>query len=142
MRLIDAEPVEYALQAICDRESGVPLAIAEWLAGTICDAPAVDAVPVNDEVFGEVLNCAVRYAIESKTNVADTVVMGYITPLIPKLTEKTLLRFEGDVAASQWLGDTGDAEDWKKFRDAVCAERVKRGFEPYRGWWEIETAKG
>lgn len=46
MRLIDAEPVEYALQAICDRESGVPLAIAEWIAGTICDAPAVDAVPV------------------------------------------------------------------------------------------------
>ena len=45
-RLINAENVEYAFLAICDRESGVPLAIAEWLANVVRNAPTVDAVEV------------------------------------------------------------------------------------------------
>ena len=45
-RLIDAENVEYAFLAICDRESGVPLALAEWLANVVRNAPTVDAVEV------------------------------------------------------------------------------------------------
>ena len=45
-RLINAENVEYAFLAICDRESGVPLALAEWLANVVRNAPTVDAVEV------------------------------------------------------------------------------------------------
>ena len=45
-RLIDANDVEYALAAICDRESGIPLAVATWLANAVRNAPTVDAVPV------------------------------------------------------------------------------------------------
>ena len=46
VRLIDANNVEFTLQAICDRESGVPLVLAEWLAGVVRTAPTVDAVEV------------------------------------------------------------------------------------------------
>lgn len=45
-RLINAENAEYAFLAICDRESGVPLALAEWLANVVRNAPTVDAVEV------------------------------------------------------------------------------------------------
>ena len=45
-RLINAENVDYAFLAICDRESGVPLALAEWLANVVRNAPTVDAVEV------------------------------------------------------------------------------------------------
>lgn len=45
-RLIDADNVESVLLAICERESGIPLAVAEWLAGAVRNAPTVDAVPV------------------------------------------------------------------------------------------------
>ena len=45
-RLIYANDVEFALQAICDRESGVPLITAEWLASVVRKAPTVDAVEV------------------------------------------------------------------------------------------------
>ena len=45
-RLIDANSVEFALAGICNRESGIPLAVAEWLANTVRNAPTVDAVEV------------------------------------------------------------------------------------------------
>ena len=45
-RLIYANDVEFALQAICDRESGVPLITAEWLASVVRKAPTVYAVEV------------------------------------------------------------------------------------------------
>ena len=45
-RLIYANDVEFALQAICDRENGVPLITAEWLASVVRKAPTVDAVEV------------------------------------------------------------------------------------------------
>ena len=45
-RLIDADNVKFALTAIRDRESGVPLVLAEWLAGVVSNAPTIDAVPV------------------------------------------------------------------------------------------------
>lgn len=45
-RLIYADNVEFALTAIRDRESGVPLVLAEWLAGVVSNAPTIDAVPV------------------------------------------------------------------------------------------------
>lgn len=45
-RLIDANDVEFALAGICNRESGIPLAVAEWLANVVRNAPTVDAVEV------------------------------------------------------------------------------------------------
>ena len=45
-RLIDANGVEFALIGICNRESGIPLAVAEWLANVVRNAPTVDAVEV------------------------------------------------------------------------------------------------
>lgn len=45
-RLIYANDVEFVLQAICDRESGIPLIAAEWLSSVVRKAKTVDAVEV------------------------------------------------------------------------------------------------
>lgn len=45
-RMIDANDVEFALDGICNRESGIPLAVAEWLANIVRKAPTVDAMEV------------------------------------------------------------------------------------------------
>lgn len=53
----------------------------------------------NDEDFGAVLNCAIRYCLENR-NLMSFLVINYIVNKLPNLDEKTLLYFERDISDS------------------------------------------
>lgn len=59
-----------------------------------------------------------------------SLVCGYITPLLPELTDKTLDCFERDIAERERTGfDFGyscDCETWDAFYKAVCNEIERR----------------
>ena len=92
----------------------------------------------NDD-FGAILNCAVRYAIGRETYMP-SLVIGFIKPMIPYLNDKTLWCFDQDVTEAKWNGGYGhpriDEPGWIEFREVVRAERVKRGDTPYKSWRE------
>ena len=98
--------------------------------------PAID---LQDDDFGAVLNCAVRYAVGRQTYMPHLVI-GFITPLVPHLNNKTLWCFDQDLTNARWEGGYGDpridAPAWLQFHGLVRAERVKRGEKPYVSWRE------
>ena len=94
------------------------------------DAPKNMVDPTNDD-FGAVCNCAVRYCF-GRRSYMPSLVCGYITQLLPKLTDKTLDCFERDIAERKRtgfdFGDSCDYETWDAFHKAVCDEiERKRG---------------
>lgn len=94
---------------------------------------------LQDDFFGCILNCAVRYAIGRQTYMPGLVI-DFITPLIPYLSGKTLWCFDKDVTDARYECGYGDPRidepGWIKFLEAVRAERVKRGEPPYKSHWE------
>lgn len=86
-------------------------------------------VEANDDFFGAVLNCAVRYALGRRTYMPG-LVMEQIRKWLPLLSEKTLWCFEQDIARAQRdeaLGDPNiDAPGWMRFLSEVQEERAKR----------------
>ena len=105
----------------------------------VANVKAKPTIDLQDDFFGTVLNCAVRYAIGRKTYMPGLVI-GFITPLIPHLSDKTLWCFDQDVTNARWeggYGDPCDERDWKKFLEAVRVERTKRGETPYKSHWEV-----
>jgi hypothetical protein len=65
-----------------------------------------------------------------------SLVIGYITPLLPGLSDKTLWCFDQDMTEAKYTGGYGDSKidepGWKRFHEAVRAERTKRGHELYK----------
>ncbi len=53
-------------------------------------------IPVGDDNFGAVLNCAVRYSIGRQTYMPSLVV-GFITPLLPHVSDRTLYVLDQDI---------------------------------------------
>lgn len=98
--------------------------------------PAID---LQSDDFGAVLNCAVRYAIGRQTYMP-SLVIDFITPLIPHLNNRTLWCFDQDVTNAKWEGGYGDPRcdepKWLKFLEDVRAERIRRGETPYKSWRE------
>ena len=96
-------------------------------------------VDLQDDEFGTMLNCAVRYALGRRTYMP-SLVIGFITPLLPKLSSKTVWCFDQDVTDAKYspggYGDACDEQDWTRFREAVRAERTRRGEELYKSHWE------
>lgn len=92
-----------------------------------------------DDGFGAVLNCAVRYAIGRRTYMP-SLVIDFITPLIPQLSSKTLWCFDQDITEQRWCGGYGDPRIdepcWMRFHEAVRAERQRRGDKLYVSWRE------
>lgn len=92
------------------------------------DVPKGMIDPTNDD-FGAVCNCAVRYCL-SRRSYMPSLVCGYITSLLPELTDKTLDCFERDIAerkrAGFDFGDSCDYETWDAFYKAVCKEIERR----------------
>ena len=84
--------------------------------------------PTNDD-FGAVCNCAVRYCL-GRQSYMSSLVCGYITPILPELTDKTLGCFERDIAERKRAGfyfiDSCDCETWDAFYKAVCKEIERR----------------
>lgn len=100
---------------------------------------------LENDNFGAVLNCAVRYAIGRQTYMPGLVI-DFITPLLPYLSEKALWCFDQDITEQKYTGGTNpygdpniDEPDWMKFHKAVRAEREKRGQEPYKSWRETDV---
>lgn len=80
-----------------------------------------------DENFGAVLNCAVRYCIGRQTYMP-SLVIGYITPLLPYLDMRTLKCFERDLAEDRSFGDDAiDRPVWVRFAVDVRNEIKRRG---------------
>lgn len=83
--------------------------------------------------FGLILNCAVRYAIGRMTYVPSSVI-NYITPLLPKLDDKTIECFIRDLEQQQvdvekGIGSWGmecDRRDWLRFLDNCRHEKWSR----------------
>lgn len=88
------------------------------------DVPKGMVDPTNDN-FGAICNCAVRYCF-GRRSYMPILVCGYITPLLPELTNKTLECFERDIAECKrtgfGFGDSCDYETWDAFYKAVCKE--------------------
>ena len=114
--------------------------MAEIKKPTIAKKAKTPAIDLQDDLFGTILNCAVRYAIGRRTYMPGLVI-DFITPLIPHLSDKTLWCFDQDVTEARWNGGYGDPKidepGWMKFHGAVRAERAKRGHELYKSWREV-----
>ena len=79
-----------------------------------------------DEDFGAVLNCAVRYCIGRQTYMPSLVIC-YITPLLPYLDDKTLRIFERDLSDTRYFGDEYiDKPMWRVFYRSVIEEMDRR----------------
>ena len=92
------------------------------------DAPKGMVEPTSDD-FGAICNCTVRYCL-GRRSYMPSLVCGYITPLLPELTDKTLDCFERDIAERKRtgfdFGDSCDYETWDAFYKAVCKEIGRR----------------
>ena len=61
-------------------------------------------IDTTDDNFSIMLSCAVRYALGRRTYVPSSV-CAFITPLIPKLLNKTLWCMERDISEAYSYGD-------------------------------------
>lgn len=90
-------------------------------------------VRLEDDNFGAVLNCAVRYSIGRMTYMPH-LVQSYIRPLLPYLSNKTLYVMERDIAEAGSYGDPHiDEPDWMRFLSEVRNARKARE-EDGNGW--------
>lgn len=90
--------------------------------------------PRNDD-FGAICNCAVRYCMGRRSYMPG-IVIRFITPYLPVLSNKTLWCFERDIEEHERMGlpfgDECDVKDWLNFSRAVKAEIEKREKEKKR----------
>lgn len=90
-------------------------------------------VRLEDDNFGAVLNCAVRYSIGRRTYMPH-LVQSFIRPLLPHLSDKTLYVMERDIAEASSYGDPNiDDPDWMRFLSEVRNARKARE-EDGNGW--------
>jgi len=86
----------------------------------------------DNEDFGTILNCAVRYACGRQTYMP-SIVIGFIRPLISEIDNKTLCCMECDIRDAEKFGGYGDEKinkpDWMRFLADLQAEIDKRGIE-------------
>ena len=87
-------------------------------------------IDASDDDFGLILNCAVRYSMGRETYMPHAV-MRFITPLLTKLTTKTLVCMDRDLDEPSVFGGLGheriDAPAWRDFHAAVKQELERRG---------------
>jgi hypothetical protein len=91
----------------------------------LMQAPTADVVPIDDD-FSTILICAVRYSIGRQTYMP-SLVIDYITPLLPSLNDKCLAVMERDIAEAGYYGhEVIDKPGWMKFLGDVRSEMAKR----------------
>lgn len=97
-------------------------------------------INIEDEDFGCILNCAVRYCIGRQTYMPH-LVMAYITPLLPQLSNRTIGTMIRDIENAHSYGDESiDKPSWMHFLEHCKAEMEKRdcGFITYKGYMPLE----
>ena len=83
-------------------------------------------IPDQNNDFGAVLICAVRYCIGRQTYMPELVI-NFTTPLLSKLDDKTLYVMARDIAEADNLGDAEiDAPMWAEFLAEIEKERKRR----------------
>lgn len=83
-------------------------------------------IEAEDDFFGAVLNCAVRYCI-GRQSYMPGLVIDKITPWLTLLSDKTLWCFERDIQGADSLGDPDiDAPRWRAFLGNVKMEIKRR----------------
>lgn len=95
------------------------------------DLPKGNAMPsidLQDDNFGAVLNCAIRYCIGRRTYMPD-LVTSYIRPLLPYLSRKTVQVMWNDIRAAKNYGDPCDEVLWMNFLQDLVAELDRRDNE-------------
>ena len=92
-------------------------------------------IDINDKDFGALLICAVRYCLGRHTYMPGLII-GYITPLLPRISDNTLRCMEADLSQPDLYGGFGnekiDEPIWIKFRCNVQEEiqrRKEKGYE-------------
>lgn len=83
-------------------------------------------VPITDD-FETILICAVRYAL-GRQSYMPRLVIDYITPLLPELSERALAVMERDLSdPTCYYGDPIiDKPGWIRFLNEIKNERKKR----------------
>lgn len=90
-------------------------------------------IDINDDNFGLILNSAIRYALGRQTYLP-SVIIDYITPLLPYLSEKTVLCFCNDLedfsndvqkGFLSWGMDCDEVK-WKEFQKVCLQEKDRR----------------
>lgn len=82
-----------------------------------------------DERFGQMMCCAVRYALGRMSYVVHDV-CDYITPLLPVLSTHSLQNMYRDITERAEVQDLGmeiDAENWMTLRLHIIRELKERG---------------
>ena len=83
-------------------------------------------IDLQDDDFGAVLNCAVRYCI-GRQSYMPGLVIGFIRPMLPYISNRTLWCFDRDLDSADYFGDPFiDEPAWKKFHEQVKEEVSKR----------------
>lgn len=97
---------------------------ADWLLG-ITTTDARQRVEISAD-FETILICAERYA-RGRCTYMPSLVIDYITPLLPRLSERALATFERDIAGANGYGDEKiDKPCWMRFLSDVRAELERR----------------
>jgi hypothetical protein len=96
------------------------------------EVAVIRTIENNNEDFGTILTCAVRYACGRQTYMPSKVI-GFIRPLISKIDDNALCCMERDVRNAKIFGGYGykkiDKPDWMRFLADLQAEIDKRGIE-------------
>ena len=105
--------------------------IAEGELGDAVTVSVSEPVPIDikDKYFGALLICAVRYCLGRQTYMPGLII-GYITPLLPRISDNTLRCIETDLIQPDLYGGFGDEKIdepiWIKFRCDIQEEIQKR----------------
>lgn len=116
--------LEKAIGVVTYDEGGWDCNVRAVTVDVVENAPAVDAVPV-DDMLGEMLNWAVRYALGRMTYVVNDTV-SYVMPLIPKLDRRTLSVMQRDIETAPEYGHDVDEADWMRLLGAIREELKRR----------------
>lgn len=94
-------------------------------------------ISVQNEDFGTILNCAVRYAL-GRHSYMPGFVTDFITPLLPYVSDHALYIFDQDITGQRYCGGYGDPKIdepmWMRFHESVRAEETRRGMKLYKDW--------
>ena len=105
--------------------------IAEGELGDAVTVSVSEPIPVDikDKDFGALLICAVRYCLGRQTYMPGLII-GYITPLLPRISDNTLRCMEADLSQPDLYGGFGnekiDEPIWIKFRCNIQEEIQRR----------------
>lgn len=88
--------------------------------------PAVPVIALDDDDFGAILNCAVRYSIGRNTYMPH-LVTEFIKPLLPYLNDKTVHCISRDIGSELSKGvGIAESHTWLNFYEVAKLEHEKR----------------